>query len=398
MQVQTTDLKEKFPNAHCVQLVSVAKGTAFCFALVNVWKTDAYKSIEQVVICIQEANIKDVYSIHNPEKHTRWLCIYALDNSNYWLGSSYSSMHSGATLSLFSKNTLLKSRSYDQGHDSEIIKLEKTKRDDILIEGNWYRCIRAGGHDEFWPEKWEATISNEGADIPEENNALRTQDYFPISISDCNSNCFFVIENFGISKYTITGEMLWNKGLGGIGNEKLMPLTYMAPYNTFEKKIASSDGVWFAGLDYKNSDRYLGEALFGRITSAGHIFSLSYLFNDYPEVFKIHALVSGNNSNCLLIGETLHVGKGSGLFILHIQYSNNEYSKKIRYLNFSTDDLQLSISNKPVFEERYVDIKGVFPQHSNLEELNEIIILGNVTHLRNRDNGMIWSIQLEDTF
>nr|WP_315197444.1 hypothetical protein [uncultured Flavobacterium sp.] len=391
--LHTIDLKTEFKNPHGVQIVSVTAGDAIYIALLNIWITNNYQSIEQVVVYFEANKIvaiyKDIF-----EKGTLWKCIYGLENGNYLLGSNYSSLNSGAKLGLLKEDQLLTSRTFDKGYSTEITKIESTNGGAILINGNWYQCVPAGGHDDFYPERWNTKISKDGLDFIDAENPALKQSYFSASISDSNSGSFYVLENHGVSKYSVEGKRIWNQGLGHFGLEGLMSLNKIAPYYKTQNGITVTDGVWFSGIDYTYADRVVEDPLFGRVTAGGTILSFTQILYDFPEIYKIHTIISGTDSNCLLIGETLRIGEGTGLFLLHMHFSSGFFSTNIQYLNFNTDDLQLSISDIPSFQDRYLDIKGVYPQSSNLEDLTEIIIFGNVNHLRNRDNGMVWSIKI----
>ncbi|PKB17153.1 hypothetical protein [Flavobacterium sp. 5] len=395
--LNTTDLKKEFESAHWVQIVAITPSDTIYIALLNVWITDNYQSIQQVIIYFEESRIIKLYK-NIQEKEIRWKCIFSLENGQYWLGSGYSSFNSGAKLALFKEDQLLTSRIFNKGYSTEINKIENGNNGSILINGNWYQCVPAGGHDDFWPERWQTKISKEGLDFIEVENPVIKQSYFSSSVLDSNNENFYVLENHGISKYLNEGEIIWNQGLGHFGLEGLMPLNKIVPYYKVHNGITVHDGVWFSGIDYTNSDRSVEDPLFGRVTVCGTILSFNHILYDFPEIYKIHTIVSGIDSDCLLIGETLRIGEGTGLFLLHVHFSNGVFSTNIKYLNCNGDDLQLSVSDSPSFQERYLDIKGVYPQSSSLEDLNEIIIFGNVNYLRNRDNGMVWSVKIDTVF
>jgi hypothetical protein len=392
--LHTTDLKTEFKNSYCVQIVSVTSSDTLYIALLNVWITDNYQSIQQTIVHFKESKIVALYNGIR-EKGIRWQCVYGLENGKYCLGSGHSSLNSGAKLGLFKEDQLLMSRTFDKGYSTEITKIESSNGGAIVINGNWYQCVPAGGHDDFWPERWQTKISKDGLDLIDAKNSMTNQSCFSASISDSNSENFYVLESHGISKYSVDGELIWNQGLGHFGMEGLMPLNKMVPYYKIQNGITFTDGVWFTGIDYTNADRAVEDPLFGRVTTDGTILSFTRILNDFPEIYKIHAIVPGMDSDCLLIGETLRIGEGTGLFLLHVHFSNGVCVKSVKYCNLNADDLQLSISENPSFQERYLDIKGVYPQSSNLEDLTEIIIFGNVNHLRNRDNGMVWSIKMD---
>lgn len=389
-----TDLKTKFGNPHQVEIISVTDRDAIYIALLNIWITENFQSIEQVVVRFKGAKIvaiyKDIF-----EKGTLWKCIYGLENGSYWLGSDYSSLNSGAKLALFKEDELITSRIFDKGYSTEITKIERSNNHSIIIKGNWYKCHRMGGHDDFYPESWHTKISKEGEDFSDTENPVLEQSYFSSSILDSNSGGFYILESHGVSKYSVEGKQLWNQGLGSFGLEKMMSLNKIVPYYRTQNNRTVNDGVWFLGIDYTYTERVVKSPLFGRVTAGGTLLSFSHILNDFPEIYKIHDIVPGTVSNCLLIGETLRIGEGSGIFLLHVHFSRGVFITNIQYLNCDTSDLQLSISDNPSFQGCYLDIKGVYTQSGNLEDLNEIIIFGNVDHHRNRDNGMVWSIKMD---
>lgn len=393
LSLHTTTLLEEFENSHHVELVSITKTDTSCLALLNVWKTNKYSSVEQKVVCFDRIKIIAVLK-GVTEKETRWQCIYGLENLKFWIGSTYRDYTSEAKLFLFEKEKLIKSLFFDKGYSTEIISIEPSIEETLSIVGNYYELIKSGSHDDFWPQRWDTKITKEGEYYIENERPSSYKIYFPEIIQDSGSNTFYTFEKFGISKYTDNQELLWNQGLGHVQEEALMPINQMAPFYKTQNKEIITDGVWFSGMDYTVIDRSVGDPLFGRVTAGGTIQSYSHLFNDFPEIHKIHKIISGKENDCLLIGQTLHVGKGSGLFLLLIQYSNGSFTKDIKYLNFSNNDLQLSLGDFPWFENRYLEIKQIYPNSSHLEDLKEIIIFGNVSHLKNRDNGMAWSLKM----
>ena len=100
----------------------------------------------------------------------------------------------------------------------------------------------------------------------------------------------------------------------------------------------------------------------------------------------------------MLIGETLIKGEGNGLCLLYNHFSEGIWQQDIQYLNFGKTGLELMIQNTPEFHNRYLQIKEIYPQSERLEDLEEIIIFGNADHLRDRDNGYIWSVRIDNTF
>lgn len=392
--LNTIDLKKEFKNPHCVHILSITSYNDINLALLNIWIKDDYQSIEQVVVCFKKQKIVDIYK-DIFQKGVLWRCIYSLENGDYWLGGDYSSLNSGAKLSLFKKNQQLYTRTFDEGYSTEITKIENSNDGKLLINGNWYECVPAGGHDDFYPVRWNTKITKEGQDFLYAENPVLNQSYFSKSMAESDSENFYVLEDYGISKYSVEGNLLWNQGLGHFGQEELMPLNKMVPYYKTQNGITFADGVWFSGMDTTPSDRSLGKPILGRVTAGGTILSFEEQLSNFPEIHKIHTIIPGQDINCLLVCETLHIGKGSGLCLLSIHFSFAVCTMYIKYLNFSTNDLELSVSDYPWFQERYVDIKGIYPQGSCFEDLKEIIIFGNVNYLQNRDNGMVWTVDIK---
>ena len=99
-----------------------------------------------------------------------------------------------------------------------------------------------------------------------------------------------------------------------------------------------------------------------------------------------------------MIGETLIVWQGTGLFILYNQFSEGIWQQNMQYINFSETGLDLKVQDSPEFHNRYLQIKDIFPQSERLEDLEEVIIFGNADHLRDRNNGNIWSVKINNAF
>ncbi|WP_348799737.1 hypothetical protein [Flavobacterium adhaerens] len=394
LSLQATNLQEVFENSHRVEIMSVTRTDTSCLALLNVWKTDKYASIEQEIVCFDGIEIVDILA-GITEKETRWQCIYGLENKKFWIGSTYKDYTNPAKLFLFEKEKLIKSLFFDKGYSTEIINIEPSLDESLLIVGNWYELVKSGSHDDFWPQRWETKITKEGEDYIENERPSIYRNYLPDIISDPTSNTFYAIENYGVSKYTSDEKLLWNQGLGHVQQEGLMPINKMALFYRTQNGEIFSDGVWFSGMDHTIIDRSARNPFFGRVTAGGTILSFTHLLNDFPEIHKIHKIISGKDNNCLLIGETLHIGRGKSMFLLYIQYSNGAFAKQIKYLNFCTNDLQLSIGDFPWFEGHYLEVKQIYPNSSHLEDLKEIIIFGNVSHLKNRDKGMVWSVKMK---
>ncbi len=87
-----------------------------------------------------------------------------------------------------------------------------------------------------------------------------------------------------------------------------------------------------------------------------------------------------------------------GLFILYNHFTEGIWQQNIQYINFSENGLKFKIQDSPEFHNRYLQIKAICPQSERLEDLEEIIIFGNADHLRDRNNGFIWSVRINNAF
>lgn len=397
ISITSINLKEKFKDIHHVEITAMSSFDNEHTALLNIWQTEEYKSLSQQIIVVRKAQIINKYKL---SKDLKWNCIYSLNDSSYLLGSKFSSFYSGSVLALFNDIKIKNYKIFDKGYSTEINIIERDIENTILIRGNWYKCVPCGGHDDYVPELWQSRITIEDPDFIDEDVDLSYQSLIKTSVpdSDLNSENYYVLEDFGISKYSNDNKLIWNQGLGHIGQEGLQPLNKIVPFFKTQNGQTIQDGVWFSGTDYTDSDRSLSKSSFGRVSAGGTILSFKNLLFNFHEIYKIHTIVPGTDNNCLLIGETLIMGQGSGLFLLYNHFSEGIWQQQIKYLNFIETDLTLIIQDKPKFHNRYLDIKKISPQSERLEDLKEIIIFGNASHLRNRDNGNVWTISISDSF
>lgn len=369
-------------------------------AILNIWDTEEYKSLSQQIIVFHKFQIINKYKL---SKNLKWNCIYSLNDGSYLLGSKFSSLHSGAVLALLKNRTIETSKIFDKGYSTEISTIQKDKEDTILIRGKWYKCVPSGSHDDYYPELWQSRITIESSELIDEDldDSYQNPIKYSVSDSDLNPENYFVLEDYGISKYTNDDTLIWNQGLGNIGSKSLQPLKKIVPFYKTQNGQTIQDGVWFSGSDHTDSGRSLSnlsEPLFGRITAGGTIQSFKDLLFNFPEIYKIHTIIPGMDNNCLLIAETLIIGEGSSLCLLYNHFSEGIWQQQIKYINFSNTDLKLMVQDTPEFHDRYLEIKEICPQSERLEDLKEIIIFGNASHLRNRDNGDVWTITISDSF
>ncbi|MEL1253709.1 hypothetical protein AAEO57_07980 [Flavobacterium sp. DGU38] len=397
ISVSSISLKEKFKDIHHVEIVGVSDSGNALFVLLNIWNTEEYKSLFQQIFVFDKHNLKirDRYKI---SKNLKWNCIHGLNENTYLMGSNFSGLYSGAALVLFKGNTILTSQLFEKGYATEIHTIQKGKDESFLVSGNWYQCVMCGSHDDYVPVQWQSKVMIEDSGFIAEDIDQVNPKKIKLHIPDSNPESYYVLEDYGISKYNVDGTLIWNQSLGYLGSENLKPIYKMAPFFKIQKDKTIQDGVWFSGADDNNSGRSLSEPLFGRITAGGTILSFNKLLQNFSHIYKIHTLIPGNDNNCLLIGETLGIGQGTGIFILYNHFSEGVWQQSIKYLNFGKSGLELMIHDAPEFHNRYLQIKEIFPQSKNLEDLNEIIITGNADHLRDRNNGYIWSVRINNVF
>ncbi|PXY47013.1 hypothetical protein [Flavobacterium hydrophilum] len=395
ISIKSINLKEKFKDSHHAEIAGVSASAVDCMVLLNIWETEEYKSLSQQIIVLNKLEIIDSYKF---SKNLKWNCIYNLNNGFYLLGSKFSSLYSGAVLALFKENTIITSRLFDKGYATEIHAIQKDKDDSFLISGSWYQCVPCGSHDDYVPVQWQNKITIETTGFRDEDIDQSNPKTIGLHVSDSDSENYFVLEDYGISKYSNDDVLIWNQGLGHFGIENLKPIHKMVPFFKTQNGKTIQDGVWFSGLDYGDSVTSLSEPLFGRVTAGGTILSFKNILIDFPEIYKIHCLIPGQDNNCLLIGETLIVGQGTGLFILYNQFSEGIWQQNIQYINFSKNGLELKVQDSPEFHNRYLQIKAICPQSERLEDLEEVVIFGNADHLRDRNNGDGWSVKINNIF
>ncbi|WP_163407010.1 hypothetical protein [Flavobacterium ajazii] len=392
--ISSINLKEKLKDVHRVEIAGISALGNNLFLLLNIWNTEAYKSLLQQIFVFDRhtLRINDKYKI---SKNLKWNCIYNL-NENIYLMSNFSSLYSGAALVLFKENTIITSQLFDKGYATEIHTIQRDQDDSFLISGSWHQCIPCGSHDDYVPVQWQSkvTIGDSGFIDEDIDQSNPKRIVLHIRDSDSNPENYYVLEDYGISKYDNDDVLIWNQGLGHYGAENLQPIHKMVPFFKIQNGKTVRDGVWFSGTDYTNS----AEPFFGRISAGGTILSFKNILFNYPEIYKIHNLIPGNDNNCLLIGETLEIGHGTGIFMLFNHFLEGMWQQNIKYLNFSKTGLDLTIQDVPEFHNRYLQIKEIFPQSERLEDLNEIIIIGNTDHFRDRNNGYIWSVKINNVF
>lgn len=397
ISIRSINLKEKFKDIHHVEIAGISSVDNQYAVLLNIWHTEEYILLYQQIVVINKFRITKEYKL---SKNLKWNCIYSFNDGSYLLGSKFHNLYSGAALVLFKDNKIAMSKIFDKGYSTEISSIQIDKDDTLLIKGNWYKYVASGSHDDYFPELWQSKIRIESSGFIEED----LDDLYPTSIkfsvydSDLNPENYYVLEDFGISKYNNDSVLIWNQGLGHFGSESLQPINKIVPFYKTQNQETIQDGVWFSGTDHTNSDRSLSEPLFGRITAGGTILSFKNTLFNFSEIYKIHTIIPGVDNNCLLIGETLIKGEGNGLCLLYNHFSEGIWQQDIQYLNFGKTGLELMIQNTPEFHNRYLQIKEIYPQSERLEDLEEIIIFGNADHLRYRDNGYIWSVRIDNTF
>lgn len=395
ISVSSIALKEKFKDIHHVEIAGVSAFGSSLFVLLNIWITDEYKSILQRVFVFdsQTLRINDKYKIFI---NLKWNCIYSINENTYLLGSNFSGLYSGAALALFKENSVITSQLFDKGYATEVHTIQKDKDDSFLISGSWYQCVPCGSHDDYVPVQWQSKVTIADSVFIDEGIDQSSPKIIRAHVQDSDPENYYVPEEYGVSKYN-NDVLIWNQGLGHFGAENLQPIHKIVPFFKTQNDITIQDGVWFSGSDQTNSGGF-SEPLFGRVTSSGTILSFKNILVDFPQIYKIHTIIPGNDNNCLLIGETLKAGEGTGLFMLYNHFSEGIWHQNIKYLNFDKTGFDLKIQDQPEFYNRYLQITEIYPQSDKLEDLEKIIIIGNADHLRDRNNGYIWSVKINNVF
>lgn len=396
ISISSISLKEKFKDVHHVEIAAISTFDNNFFVLLNIWETDDYKSLFQRIFVFYRHNlrIKDKYKI---SKNLKWNCIYSLNENTYLMGSNFSSLYSGAALVLCKENTFITSQIFDKGYSTVIHTIQKDKDSSFLVSGSWYQCVPCGSHDDFVPVQWQSKVRIEDSCFIDEDVDQLNPKKIMTHIPDSDPENYYVPENYGISKYN-NDVLIWNQGLGQYGAEDLQPIRKMVPFFKTQNGKTIQDGVWFSGSDQTNSGSGFSGPFFGRVTAGGTILSFKHMLLNFPQIYKIHTLIPGIDNNCLIIGETLVIGEGTGIFMLLNHFSEGNWKQSIKYLNFDKSGFELTIQDTPEFHNRYLQIKEIFPQSERLEDLKEIIIFGNADHLRDRNNGYIWPVRINNVF
>ena len=397
ISIRSINLKEKFKDIHHVEITGISSFDNEYAALLTIWHTEEYNSLSQQIIVFDQLQVINKYRL---SKNLKWNCIYSLNDGSYLLGSKFSSLYSGAVLALLKDRTIQNSKIFDKGYATELTKIQAGNDNSLLIKGSWYKCIPSGSHDDYYPEPWQSKIEIESSGFIEDdlNNSNQNSIRHSIPDSDLNPENYYVLEDFGISKYTNDNQLMWNQGLGHIGSESLQLINIIVPFFKTQNGETIQDGVWFSGADHTHSDRSLSEPLFGRITAGGTLLSFKNILFNFSGIYKILGIFPGMDNNCLLIGETLIMGEGNGLCLLYNHFSGGSWHQDIKYINFSKTGLKLIVQDTPEFHNRYLNIKKVCTKSKKLEDLKEIIIFGNASHFRNRDNGGVWGIKINNDF
>ncbi|MDR7212092.1 hypothetical protein [Flavobacterium piscis] len=333
ISIRSINLKEKFKDIHHVEITGISSFDNEYAALLTIWDTEEYKSLFQQIVVFDKLQIINKYRL---SKNLKWNCIYSLNDGSYLLGSKFSSLYSGAALALFKDKTIVMSKKFDTGYATEISTIQADNDGSLLIKGSWYKCVPCGGHDDYFPEPWQRKITIESSGFIEDDlyNSYQNSIRHSIPDSDLNPENYYVLEDFGISKYNNDDQLMWNQGLGHIGSESLQPIHTIVPFFKTQNGETIQDGVWFSGADHTNSDRSLSEPLFGRITAGGTIQSFKDLLFNFPEIYKIYTIIPGMDNNCLLIVETLIIGEGSGLCLFYNHFSEGSWQQDITVYQF----------------------------------------------------------------
>jgi hypothetical protein len=395
--LDTLTLKNHFAGSHHVAVTQVIPEGNSYFVLVNIWETESYNSQKQLILVFKKLNIVKEYKLPG---HVLWNCMQIAEDGSFLLGSKYSDNYSGAVLAFFKNDKVTVSQTIDKGYATEITRIEKENNDDCYaIQGLWYQRYAAGSHDDFYPERWSEKVVLTHSDFV-------LQGALSVDFRKGNSKIlepgsgpqpYYVIEDYGVSKYSADNVLMWNQAPGNLNLEHLKPVDLIAPYYRVQGGDSIFDGVWFSG-----SDTTLGVSFpppfLGFVSKSGTIILLHDALENYPEIRKIHAIVSGKKSNCLVVAETLRIGEGSGLCLIYFQLTQGFIRKTIKYINSCEKGVNLVIEDDPKFFDQYLYALSVYPQTDILEDLDEIIIFGEMNHFHNRNNGHVWSVKINKEF
>lgn len=384
------DFKSFYPNAHHVRIESVSKWEEGFWVLLGIWETEEFQSMWQMLVHVVGLEAVKKYPL---DKSIRWRCVHGLEGGKCLLGS-YHRESKPAVLSLFQGGKLLKTRYFDKGYSTGIRSIEATVDDGILLGGEYYTVEPAGGHDEYWPHDWIHLISEDFSDA-EGSTITQRQLCFEAALPKKGKGSFnyFVHNQHMVSKYTRSGALLWEQDTSITGQEKLSRLLSFAPYCLVKGNTLTTDGIWAGGKrQYAPHEKGTGlsfPTLF-RLSAEGTLLNFSQYLEAIPHLQSILSIKAGKDRDCYVFGETLIVGKGSGLCMLHIALMPYVEIKAVQYLNFQENSIRPIVEAQPSFCDEYLSVSRVYPNDQD----NGFTVFVN-TRKAYYENGKVWSLLID---
>ncbi len=384
------DIKYWFPEAYRVSIESVCKWEDGFGVLLTIWETDVYMERWNMLIRITDGEIIEKYRF---DKGIKWRCVYGFEKGRYLLGS-YHRESKPAVVSLFQEDELLKTRYFDKGYATEIRFIERSVDDHILIEGEYYTIEPAGGHDEYYAHGWMHKVTEELEEVEGTINTQNQLCYEGGFHKEEASGNYFAYDRYLIGKYNSRGELLWKQDTAITGQERSSRLKSLAPYYLMREDALSTDGVW-AGGKRGYADHEKGSGMyyptFFRLTSNGTLLNFSQYLQAIPHLQSVLSIMPGKDRSCHIIGETLIVGEGNGLCLLHVELMPHVVIKSVRYINLMESGLPPTIEEAPSFCGEFISIIAVY------QDTNEgkFIVFAN-TGKGYHTYGKVWSFLISD--
>lgn len=381
-------LKSLYPDAYRVSIESVCRWGDGFGVLVTIWETDEYRARWNVLLQMVDLEIRQKFFF---DKEVKWRCVLGLENGKYLLGS-YHKGSEPALVSLFQGEEKLKTISIDKGYATGVLSIDRSVEDNILIEGEYYTIEPAGGHDEYYPHGWRQEITEaledaEGLTIPQR------QICYEGGLDKKSSKHFFAYDRCLIGKYNANGELLWEQDTATTGQEKSSKLLGLAPYYLMKNDTLSTDGIWAGGkrayADHEKGTGLYFPTLF-RLSAGGTLLNFSKHLEAIPHLQSVLSIKSGKNRSCHILGETLIVGEGNGLCLVHVALVPHVVIKSVRYVNLRKDGLPPAVEADPSFCDEFISIIDVC---LDAKEKKFTVFLNTRENYQSYDK--IWSLAID---
>lgn len=382
-------LKSLFPDAYKVSIESVCRWGDGFGVLVTIWETNEYRARWSMLLQMIDLEITQKFFF---DKEVKWRCVLGLENGKYLLGS-YHRGSEPALVALFQGEEKLKTISIDKGYATGVLSIDRSVDDNILIEGEYYRIEPAGSHDEYYSHGWRQEITEalegaEGLAIPQRRICYEE------GLGKDVSRSYFVYDRYLIGKYSADGEHLWEQDTALTGQERASMLLAMAPYYSMNGETLSADGIWAGGkrayADHEKGTGLYFPTLF-RLSAGGTLLNFSQHLEAILHLQSVLSIISGNDRSCHIIGETLIVGEGNGLCIVHVALVPHVVIKSVRYVNLKGDGLPPAIEEAPSFCGEFISIINVC-QDAKEKEFTVFLNTREINH----SYGKIWSLSVDE--